>query len=191
MSETKKKETQASSSAVAADSKKKVINLQRIYVRDLSFEIPNAPSIFTKNWKPSVDVRINTNSRKIKEDLYESYIRIDITAKNESKVAFVAEVEQAGTFYIANLTQEELSRALVIACPDILFPYAREALDNMLIRGSLPPMHLAQVNFQALYDAKRQEIEKDQAKSVAAKAIKDYNKPGAKKGNGRPPSDED
>ncbi|MBE8183078.1 MAG: protein-export chaperone SecB [Candidatus Portiera sp.] len=133
----------------------KVINLQKIYVRDISLEVPNAPHIFGKEWRPKVDAHINISSREIGEGVYESSLKVDITAKNNSKIAFIVEITQCGSFLIKNLTTEEISRTLGITCPNTLFPYARETLDNLLLKGGMPPMHLAQINFNALYDNRK------------------------------------
>lgn len=157
MSSTDKKRSKAKASNKSKlDSKdeNKVINLQRIYVRDLSFEVPNAPEVFAKQWEPKVDVHINTKWRKVEDNIYEVVIKIEVTAKNDGKIAFITEVEQAGSFLITNLSKEELARALISTCPNTLFPYVRETLDNLLIKGSLPPMHLAQINFHVLYEEK-------------------------------------
>lgn len=149
------------------DPQTKILSLQRIYVKDISFEVPNAPDIFTQKWEPQIDVHINSSFNSLQNNMYESVLKISITAKNNSKVAFIAEVEQAGTFHIAKLTQEELARASLIACPTAIFPYARATLDSLLVKGSMPPLHLSQVNFQKLYEAKKQELLKQQASATA------------------------
>ena len=141
----------------ATGTSEKIINLQRIYVKDISFELPNSPTLFLKKWEPKVDVRINTRWRDVGQDTYESILKIEVSAKNQGKMAFVAEVEQAGTFYIVNLNKKELMQALISACPNTLFPYARETLDHLLLKASLPPMHLDQINFQQVYEAKIRE----------------------------------
>ncbi len=142
-----------------ANDKNKVINLQRIYVRDISLEVPNAPHVFEKEWRPKVDAHVNSSSRMIKDNVYESSLKIEVTAKNDSKIAFIVDVTQCGSFVLANLNREELSRTLGITCPNTLFPYARETLDNLLMKGGMPPMHLAQINFHALYETQKRDAE--------------------------------
>lgn len=136
----------------AADPNRKVITLQRIYVKDISLEVPNSPQIFTQEWQPKVDAHINTNSREMQNDIYESILKIEITAKNNSKVAFIIDVTQCGSFLLKNLTKDELMQTLGVTCPNTLFPYARETIDNLLMKGGMPPLHLAQINFHALYE---------------------------------------
>ena len=129
--------------------------LQRIYVKDLSFESPKAPEMFQQQWQPEVKLDLNANNRPLGEDLYEVVLSLTITVENgpeESReVAFVVEVQQAGVFMAKGLSKEELHHTLGAFCPNILFPYAREAVDNLVLRGSYPPIMLAPVNFDALY----------------------------------------
>jgi preprotein translocase subunit SecB len=139
--------------------------LQRIYVRDLSFELPLGPQAFTKAWKPQVQVDLNTKSERAGDDQFEVLLTITITAKLEEEVAFVIEVQQAGLFLVKGLEGENLRRVLAIMCPNILFPYAREAVDALAIKGSFPPIMLQPVNFEALYAQALQQAQQ-QAESV-------------------------
>ncbi|MDP0589093.1 MAG: protein-export chaperone SecB [Candidatus Endonucleobacter bathymodioli] len=129
--------------------------LQRIYVKDLSFESPKVPAIFQKQWQPEVSLDLNTSNHPLAEDLFEVVLSLMIKVENGSaenaETAFVVEVQQAGVFMAKGLSKEELDRTLGAFCPNILFPYAREAVDNLVTRGSFPPIMLAPVNFDALY----------------------------------------
>lgn len=125
--------------------------LQRIYVKDLSFEVPLGAQIFTKQWQPQVQVDLNTKADKIGDDTYEAVLRITITAKLGDETAFLIEAHQAGAFFVKGLEGEQLRRVLMIMCPTILFPYARETIDSLATRGSFPPLMLQPVNFEALY----------------------------------------
>lgn len=129
--------------------------LQRIYVKDLSFESPKAPEMFQAQWQPEVKLDLNTSNRQLHDDLFEVVLSLTITVQNgpedNKETAFLAEVQQAGVFLIKGLGEEELHRTLGAFCPNILFPYAREAIDNLVLRGSFPPLMLAPVNFDALY----------------------------------------
>ena len=125
--------------------------LQRIYIKDLSFESPMGAKAFTQQWRPQVHVDLNTGSSQVEGDNYEVVLTVTITAKLENDTAFLVEVQQAGLFLAKGLDGENLRRVLAIMCPTILFPYARETIDSMVLKGSFPPLMLQPVNFEALY----------------------------------------
>ncbi|SDI29309.1 MULTISPECIES: protein-export chaperone SecB [Ferrimonas] len=125
--------------------------IQRVYTKDISFETPNSPAIFQKEWKPEVKLDLDTRSNKLADDVYEVVLNITVTTKVEDEVAFLCEVQQAGIFSIANLPEPQLAHALGAGCPNILFPYAREAVASQVNRGTFPPLNLAPVNFDALF----------------------------------------
>ena len=126
-------------------------SLQRIYVRDLSFEAPKSPEIFRQEWTPSVALDLNTRQKPLEGDFHEVVLTLSVTVKTAGETAFIAEVQQAGIFLISGLDAAAMSHTLGAFCPNILFPYAREALDNLVTRGSFPALMLAPVNFDALY----------------------------------------
>lgn len=125
--------------------------LQRLFLKDCSFETPLGVKVFTKQWQPQVQVDLNTNAENIEGDNYEAVLTITITAKLGEETAFLIEVQQAGVFHIKGLDGEQLRRVLMIMCPNILFPYARETIDSLALRGSFPPLALQPVNFEALF----------------------------------------
>ena len=126
--------------------------MQRIYTKDVSFESPSTPDVFKKQWQPKVNVDLNTKSDAIDEQgNYEVVLSITITAKIDEETAFLVEVQQAGIFLIKGFEGEDLRRVLGTAAPNILFPYAREAIDALCVKGGFPPVMLAPVNFDALY----------------------------------------
>lgn len=125
--------------------------LQRIYVKDLSFEAPQGHEIFQQQWRPQVQLDLNTTTNKIDEKNYEVVLRLTITAKLEETTAFLVEVHQGGIFACDGFDPQQLHQVLNIMCPNILFPYARETVDNLVIKGSFPPLMIAPVNFEALY----------------------------------------
>ncbi|MEH6580519.1 MAG: protein-export chaperone SecB [Halioglobus sp.] len=126
--------------------------MQRIYAKDLSFESPSTPDVFKKQWQPKVNVELNTKSDKIDDEgNYEVVLTITITSKIEEETAFLVEVQQAGIFFITGFEGEDLRRILGTAAPNILFPYARENIDSVCVKGGFPPVMLAPVNFDALY----------------------------------------
>ena len=128
--------------------------MQRIYTKDLSFESPATPEVFKKQWQPQVNVDLNTKSDKIDEEgNFEVVLTITITAKIEEQTAFLIEVQQAGIFFITGFEGEDLRRILGTAAPNILFPYARESIDTVCVKGGFPRVMLAPVNFRCAVPA--------------------------------------
>ena len=126
--------------------------LQRIYLKDLSFESPNSPVVFQDQWKPQVNLDLNTSHTKLGEDgQYEVVLSLTVTAKVNDKVAYLVEIQQAGVFLIKGVEGQQLGHMLGAYCPNILFPYAREAIDGVVNKGSFPSLMLAPVNFDAIY----------------------------------------
>lgn len=143
----------------AADDNSPQFSLQRIYVRDLSFEAPKSPQIFRQQWEPSVSLDLNTRQKALESDFHEVVLTLSVTVKNGEEVAFIAEVQQAGIFLIKNLDTASMSHTLGAFCPNILFPYARETLDSLVTRGSFPALMLSPVNFDALYAQEMQRMQ--------------------------------
>ncbi|WHI45069.1 protein-export chaperone SecB [Microbulbifer sp. EKSA008] len=135
--------------------------MQRIYLKDLSFETPMGAEVFKKQWKPQVNQELNTKTAKIEDDLYEVALTLTITVKLEEDTAFLVEVKQAGLFGIKGLEGQQLAQALNTACPQILFPYAREVIDNAVVKGSFPALMLPPVNFDALFAAALDKAQKE------------------------------
>lgn len=139
--------------------------MQRIYNKDISFESPATPEVFKKPWQPKVNVDLNTRSNPIdQEGNFEVVLSITVTAKMDEATAFLCEVQQAGIFFIKGFTDEQLRRVLGTAAPNILFPYARENLDSLVVKGGFPALMLAPVNFDALFEQALQQ----QAQQAAA-----------------------
>ena len=127
-------------------------NLQRIYIKDLSFESPKAPAVFQSQWNPKVNLDLNTRHTELQEGIYEVVLSLSATVTNgEEEVTFIAEVQQAGIFAITGLDEAGMRHTLGAFCPNILFPYAREAIDSLVLSGSFPPLMLSPVNFDALF----------------------------------------
>ncbi len=138
--------------AQQADDQQPQFALQRIYIKDLSFESPKAPGIFKGQWQPEVNLDLNTSNTQLQEDgMFEVVLSLTATVKHGEEVAFVAEVQQAGIFLISGMNEADLHRTLGAFCPNLLFPYARETIDSLVTRGSFPALMLAPVNFDALY----------------------------------------
>jgi len=126
-------------------------SIQRVYMKDVSFETPNSPAVFQKEWKPEVKLDIDTRSNKLGEDTFEVVLVVTVTATIEEQTAFLAEVQQAGIFTIAGMPEAQMAQMIGAFCPNTLFPYAREAIASLVNRGSFPQLNLAPVNFDALY----------------------------------------
>ena len=126
--------------------------LQRIYVKDISFESPHSPEVFRTQWKPHIKLDLNSRSQKLEDAVYEVVLTLTVEARAEDEqVGYIVELQQAGIFRVAGLDDAQLQHTLSSYCPNILFPYARETIDALVIRGSFPPLMLAPVNFDALY----------------------------------------
>jgi preprotein translocase subunit SecB len=125
--------------------------IQRIYVKDLSFETPNSPQVFRAEWEPDVNVELNTAANPLEDGVYEVVLSVTVTNKVGDNVAYLVEVQQAGIFGISGFEEQELGAMLHSYCPNVLFPYAREAVSDLIQRGSFPQLALAPINFDALY----------------------------------------
>ena len=125
---------------------------QRIYTKDVSFESPVTPNVFRQEWKPAVNVDLNTKSSRVDEEgNHEVVLTLTITAKLEEQTAFLVEVQQAGIFFVAGIEGDALRQLLSTVAPTILFPYAREAIDSLVVKGGFPALMIAPVNFDALF----------------------------------------
>ena len=125
--------------------------IEKIYLKDVSFESPAAPQIFTEEWKPEINMDLNTHGKVIDENVYEVELVITVTAKNNGKTAFLVEIKQCGIFSIAGMDEANISGMLGSYCPNLLFPYVREAISELVSKGGFPQLLLAPVNFDALY----------------------------------------
>ncbi len=134
--------------------------IQRIYVKDLSYETPNTPAVFQQQWEPELNLDLNTTSTQLEAGVFEVVLTVTATVANKKTTAFLVEVKQAGIFTIQGAATNQLEHLLNSFCPSILFPYAREAITSQVIRGSFPQLVLAPINFDALYMQQLQEKQK-------------------------------
>jgi preprotein translocase subunit SecB len=125
--------------------------IEKIYVKDLSLEIPNAPQVFVQQAQPQLEVQINTEGNQFAEGYFEVSVSCTVTAKAGERTLFLAEAVQAGIFSVRNVPAEELDPLLGIGCPTILFPYLRETISDLITRGGFPPVLLSPVSFEAIY----------------------------------------
>ncbi|SDI18380.1 protein-export chaperone SecB [Propionivibrio dicarboxylicus] len=131
--------------------------IEKLYVKDLSLEVPNAPAIYVESETPEVGLQLQTGVQRLTEDAFEVTLTVTVTAKLGEKTVFLVEVGQAGIFRVRNVPEENLDPLLSIACPNILFPYAREVVSDAVSRGGFAPVVLQPVNFESLYAARQQE----------------------------------
>ncbi len=136
-----------------------VFTIEKIYVKDLSLEIPNAPRIFLDREAPEINLQLNTQDACVEGDIYEVLLTITVTARVKEKTMFLVEAHQAGIFRIRNVPENDINPVLGIVCPNILFPYLRETVSDIVIRAGFPPVLLNPVNFEAIYHQKRQQAE--------------------------------
>ncbi|AUL99398.1 protein-export chaperone SecB [Rhodocyclaceae bacterium] len=141
-----------------------VFNIEKLYVKDLSLEVPHAPKIFLERETPQINVQLRTEGQGVDEGIFDVTLTVTVTATlGENKTVFLVEVQQAGIFQIRNIPEGELEPVLMIGCPNILFPYAREAVTDAVTRAGFQPVILAPVNFEALYQAQQQRAAADAA----------------------------
>jgi preprotein translocase subunit SecB len=141
-------------------------HIRRIFAKDISFETPNSPTIFASEWKPETDINLRTQASQIDAQEYEVVLSVTATVQVGEHTAYLVEVQQAGIFSIVGLTSDELASVLGSYCPSVLYPYAREMISDLVIRGGFPPFVLAPVNFEALYA--HQQAEQEAAATASA-----------------------
>jgi preprotein translocase subunit SecB len=142
-------------------------NIQRVYLKDMSLEQPNSPAIFLEPEGPSIEVSIDIGSEILGEGVYESSITVTVTAKIKDKVAFLVEGKQAGIFEVRNIPEGQLEPLLGIACPNILYPYLRSNIADMVTRAGFPPVHLSEINFEVFYQQRQEALAKQANGAVA------------------------
>jgi preprotein translocase subunit SecB len=142
-------------------------SIEKIYVRDLSVEVPNAPRVYLEREAPGIEVQIQNTATPLGEGVFEVVVTVTVTAKKGEMTFFLVEAAQAGIFRIVNVPQEDMEPILAVGCPNILFPYARETISDAISRAGFPPVLLAPVNFEALYQQRAME---QQAAAVASEA---------------------
>jgi preprotein translocase subunit SecB len=132
-------------------------SIEKIYVKDASLEIPNAPQIFTDRTQPQVSIELSNVAQQIEENIFEVAIKVTVTSKIADKTVFLVEVTQAGIFQISNVPAENIELIVGITCPNILFPYARETVSDLIVRGGFQPVLLNPINFEALFAQQKQQ----------------------------------
>ena len=141
-----------------------VFSIEKIYVKDLSIEVPNAPQVFIERETPNIEVQIQSNGTQVGDGLYEVALKITVSAKNGETSFFLVEVVKCGLFQIRNVPEQDLEPVLAVACPNILFPYARETISDTVNRAGFPPVILAPVNFEVLYQQRLAEQQQGESR---------------------------
>lgn len=145
--------TDTDTDAAGAQPEQPKFQIQKIYIKDVSFESPHAPGIFTETqaWQPEINLQLNAETKPLGEDLYEVTLSVNVTAKQGEQTAFLVELKQAGIFTLSGFEQAAMGQMLGSYCPNLLFPFAREAISDFVGKGGFPQLLLAPINFDALY----------------------------------------
>ena len=134
-----------------------VFQIQRVYLKDLSLEQPNSPAILTSTEQPSVDIQLGVGMEQVADGMVEVTVTATVTTKIEDKTVFLVEAKQAGIFEVRNLLEDQMGPVIGIACPQIIYPYLRGNVADVIQRAGFPPVHLAEINFQAMYEQQQQQ----------------------------------
>ncbi len=134
-----------------------VFQIQRVYLKDLSLEQPNSPAILTSTEQPSVDIQLGVGMEHVADGIVEVTVTATVTTKIEDKTVFLVEAKQAGIFEVRNLPEDQMGPVIGIACPQIIYPYLRGNVADVIQRAGFPPVHLAEINFQAMYEQQQQQ----------------------------------
>lgn len=143
----------------------KQFSIQKVYTKDISFETPNSPKTFTEKWEPTVDFNLGTNVEALEDALFEVSLSVTVTVKCADTTAYLVEVTQSGIFSLAGFSEQEMGPMVGSFCPNILFPYAREVVSDLVAKGGFPQLLLAPVNFDALYGQHLQQAQQQSAGS--------------------------
>jgi preprotein translocase subunit SecB len=148
---------QEDNNAVQEQAQQAGFSIEKIYVKDASLEIPHAPQIFTDRTQPQVGIELSNFAQQVEENIFEVAIKVTVTSKVEDKTVYLVEVTQAGIFQISGVPEENMELIVGITCPNILFPYAREAVSNLVVRAGFQPVLLNPINFEALFAQQKQQ----------------------------------
>lgn len=144
-------DTKEATNEKASENAEPHFSIEKIYLKDVSFESPTAPAVFTDDWSPEINMDLNSTGKSIDDNVFEVELSITVTAKNKDKTGFLVEIKQCGIFSISGMDEANLNGMLGSFCPNILFPYAREAISDLVSKGGFPQLLLAPVNFDAIY----------------------------------------
>ena len=146
-----------------ADNNDPVFQIQRVYLKEASLEQPNSPAILLEQEQPAVDIQLGVEAQQAVDGVFEICVTATVTTKIKDKTVFLVEAKQAGIFEIRNIPQDQLQPVLGIACPQIVYPYLRSNVADIITRAGFPPVHLAEINFQAMYEQQQMQLQQDAA----------------------------
>jgi preprotein translocase subunit SecB len=149
-----------------ADTQEPIFQIQRVYLKEASLEQPNSPAILLEQEQPSVDIQLGVEANPVADGVYDVCLTPTVQTKIKDKTAFLVEAKQAGIFEIRNLPQEQMGPIVGIACPQIVYPYLRSNVADLIQRGGFPPVHLAEINFQAMYEQQQAQAAEDAPRIV-------------------------
>jgi len=149
-----------------ADNQEPVFQIQRVYLKEASLEQPNSPAILLEQEQPSVDIQLGVEAQNAAEGMYEIAVTATVTTRIKDKTVFLVEVKQAGIFEIRNLPAEQMQAVMGIACPQIIYPYLRGNVADIITRAGFPPVHLAEINFQAMYEQQQAAAEQEGSRII-------------------------
>jgi preprotein translocase subunit SecB len=158
---------------MADENNQPVFQIQRVYLKDLSLEQPNSPAIFLEQAQPTIEVSVDVGAEQLADTVFESTVTVTVTSKINDKVAFLVEGKQAGIFEVRNVPNEQLDPLLGIGCPNIIYPYLRANISDAITRAGFPPVHLAELNFEAFYQQRAQAMAQQQEKSGSGLVMPD------------------
>ena len=147
-----------------------VFQIQRVYLKEASLEQPNSPAILLEQEQPTVDIQLGVEAGQAAEGMYEVSVTATVTTKIKDRTVFLVEAKQAGIFEIRNLEAEQMSPIMGIACPQIVYPYLRSNVADIVTRAGFPPVHLAEINFQAMYEQQQAQLQQDQPSGIITSA---------------------
>ncbi len=148
---------QPQSAGSEAAAQQPVFQIEKLYIRDLSLEVPNAPQVFMQAENPQLEIQVRNEAMQFSDGLYDVTVTVTVTARAGEKTIFLAEAAQCGIFQIRGIKQDDLEPLLAIACPTVLYPYAREAISDLVTRGGFPTVVLQPVSFEQMYIERRQQ----------------------------------
>jgi preprotein translocase subunit SecB len=148
---------------MAEQNSEAVFQMQRVYIKDASLELPNAPQIFLEKNPPKIEVAVDVGAQRLAENIFESEVTVTVTAKIEDKVAFLVECKQAGIFEISNVPEEQFDPLLGILCPNMIYPYLRANVADLITRTGFPPVHLSDINFEQFYQQRLAAVQEQAA----------------------------
>jgi len=149
-----------------SDQQDPVFQIQRVYLKGASLEQPNSPAILLEQEQPTVDIQLGVNASPVADGIFEVTVTATVQTKIKDKTVFLIEAQQAGIFEIRNLPEEQMSQIMGIACPQIVYPYLRGNVADLIQRGGFPPVHLSEINFQAMYEQQRAQADDDAPRIV-------------------------